>query len=219
MDQKRAVVVAGHARRFVGGQLRDPDCPPQFAGDAEEVLFGQKETPYKKRHTIKTQIVADKHGEVIAIKTGHPGPKSDKTVYQESRAAGEYPQAARREELGYLGVPEMVLPNKRKRGKAGEKSAERTAEQKAENRNLARQRVYVEHHAGRISVRHWPVFIGRFGVGRAGALGPDCAGVTAPKKSQQAEAADAADAAPKVTENETLFHGVSKEHIWSEPLK
>ena len=46
VDQKRAVVVAGHARRFVGGQPRDPDCPPQSAGDAEEVLFRQKEASY-----------------------------------------------------------------------------------------------------------------------------------------------------------------------------
>ena len=43
--------------------------------------------------------------------------------------------------MGYLGVPEMLLPNKRKRGKAGEKSAELTAEQKAENQHSARQRV------------------------------------------------------------------------------
>ena len=72
----------------------------------------------KKRHTIKTQIITDKHGEVIAIETGHPGPKSDwdkseryETVYQESLAAGQYPQAARRGDLGCLGVPKVLLPN------------------------------------------------------------------------------------------------------------
>ena len=117
----------------------------------------------KKRHTIKTQIVTDKHGEVIAIETGHPGPKSDKTVYQESRAAGQYPLAARRGDLGYLGVPEMLLPNKRKRGKAGEKSAELTAEQKAENQHLARQRVYVEHGVRR--VKAWRIMRDEFRLG------------------------------------------------------
>ena len=145
----------------------------------------------KKRHTIKTQIVTDKHGEAIAIETGHPGPKSDwdkseryKTVYQDSlaagqypqaagqypqaagqypQAAGQYPQAARRGDLGYLGVPKMLLPNKRKRGKAGEKSAELTPEQKAENQHLARQRVYVEHGVRR--VKAWRILRDEFWLG------------------------------------------------------
>ena len=43
----------------------------------------------------------------------------------------------------------------------------------------------VAHHAGRVSARHWLVFIGRFGDGRVGAPGPDCAWVTAPKKASR----------------------------------
>ena len=111
--------------------------------------------------------IMDKHGEVIAIETGHPGPKSDwdkseryKTVYQESLAAGQYPQAARRGDLGCLGVPKMPLPNKRKRGKAGEKPAELTPKQTAENQHLARQRVYVEHGVRR--VKAWRILRDEF---------------------------------------------------------
>ena len=65
--------------------------------------------------------------------------------------------------MGYLGVPEMLLPNKRKRGKAGEKSAELTAEQKAENQHLARQRVYVEHGVRR--VKAWRIMRDEFRLG------------------------------------------------------
>ena len=72
-------------------------------------------------------------------------------------------QAARRGDLGYLGVPEMLLPNKRKRGKEGEKSVELTAEQKAENQHLARQRVYVEHGVRR--VKAWRIMRDEFRLG------------------------------------------------------
>ena len=99
----------------------------------------------KKRHTMKTQIITDAKGEVIAIETGHPGPASDKTLYEGSAAAGQYPRAARRADLGYQGTPEMLLPHKRKRGKAGQKGPELTPAQKEENRHAARERVPVEH--------------------------------------------------------------------------
>jgi hypothetical protein len=99
----------------------------------------------KKRHTIKTQILTDARGEIIAIETGHPGPQSDKTLYEGSQAAKQYPRAARRADLGYQGVPEMLLPHKRKRGRAGEKGPELTSEQEDENRYAARERVPVEH--------------------------------------------------------------------------
>ena len=95
-----------------------PIARPSLPAMRKKFYSGKKKRHTKKRHTIKTQVVTDKHGEVIAIETGHPGPKSDwdkseryKTVYQESRAAGQYPQAARRGDLGYLGVPKMLLPN------------------------------------------------------------------------------------------------------------
>ena len=90
------------------------DLCPAHRFDAQKKFYSGK----KKRHTIKTQIITDKNGAVIAIETGHPGPKSDwdkseryKTVYQDSLAAGQYPQAARRGDLGCLGVPKVLLPN------------------------------------------------------------------------------------------------------------
>ena len=84
-------------------------------------------------------------------------------MYQESRAAGQYPQAVQRGDLGYLGVPDMLLPNKRKHGKAGEKSAELTPEQKAENQQGARACVYVGHGVRR--VKAWRIMRDEFRLG------------------------------------------------------
>jgi hypothetical protein len=117
----------------------------------------------KKRHTVKTQITTDKRGEVIAIETGHPGPASDKVLYLQSRAAKEYPQAARRGDLGYQGVPEMLLPHKKKRGQAKEKAKDLTAAQKDENRFAASERVYVEHGVRR--VKAWRILRDEFRLG------------------------------------------------------
>lgn len=117
----------------------------------------------KKRHTLKTQIVTDRRGEVLAIEAGHPGPASDKTLYLRSAAASQYPRAARRGDLGYLGVPEMLLPHNRKRGAKGEKAKVLTPEQKAENRRLAGARVRVEHGVRRCEA--WRVLRDEFRLG------------------------------------------------------
>ncbi len=117
----------------------------------------------KKRHTVKTQIITDKRGEVLAIEPGYPGPMPDKTLYEQSAAAGQYPQAARRADLGYQGVPEMLLPHKKKRGKAGEKAKDLTPQQKDENRFAASERVPVEHGVRR--VKAWRILRDEFRLG------------------------------------------------------
>jgi hypothetical protein len=150
-----------------------PVCRPSLPEKQRRLYSGKK-----KRHTVKSQIITDARGEVLSVETGHPGPSSDKTLYEGSRAAQEYPRAAqeypraaqeypraaqeypraaqeypraaRRADLGYVGVPEMLLPHKRKRGKAGQKGPELTAAQKEENRYNAAQRVYVEHGVRRV---------------------------------------------------------------------
>jgi len=128
--------------------------------DAQRRLYSGK----KKRHTIKTQIVTDKHGEVLAIEPGYPGPLPDKTLYEQSEAAKLYPRAARRADLAYQGVPEMLLPHKKKRGKAGEKAKELTPEQKAENRFASSARVPVEHGVRRCKA--WRILRDEFRLGR-----------------------------------------------------
>ncbi len=128
--------------------------------DAQRQLYSGK----KKRHTLKTQIITDKRGEVLTIEPGHPGPMPDKTLYEQSAASGQYPRAARRADLAYQGVPEMLLPHKKKRGKAGEKAKELTPEQKAENQQQASQRVYVEHGVRRCKA--WRILRDELRIGR-----------------------------------------------------
>lgn len=134
--------------------LARPSLPP-----VQKKFYSGK----KKRHTIKSQIVTDATGEVLSVETGHPGPKSDKTLYEGSRAAGQYPQAARRADLGYVGVPEMLLPHKKVRGKAGQKAQELTPAQQEENRYAASQRVYVEHGVRR--VKAWRILRDEYRLG------------------------------------------------------
>lgn len=135
-----------------------PVCRPSLPDKQRKFYSGKK-----KRHTLKTQIVTDPRGEVLAIEPGHPGPLSDKRLYEASAAAREYPRAARRADLGYVGVPEMLLPHKRKRGKAGQRGLELTQEQKDENRHAARERVPVEHGVRR--VKAWRILRDEFRLG------------------------------------------------------
>ncbi len=101
---------------------------------------------------------------MLAIAAGHPGPLPDKTLYEQSEAARQYPRAARRADLAYQGVPEMLLPHKRKRGKAGEKARDLTPEQKAENQFAASARVPVEHGVRRCKA--WRILRDEFRLGR-----------------------------------------------------
>ncbi len=149
-----------------------PDTLDQVLVDSFETPIARPSLPQKqkkfysgkkKRHTIKSQIITDAKGEVLCVETGHPGPSSDKVLYEGSRAAQEYPRAARRADLGYVGVPEMLLPHKRKRGKTGQKGPELTAAQQEENRYNAAQRVYVEHGVRR--VKAWRIVRDEFRLG------------------------------------------------------
>ena len=134
--------------------------PRSSLPDAQRKFYSGK----KKRHTTKTQIVTDRRGEVLSIEPGHPGPLSDKKLYEASAAAGQYPRAARRADLAYVGVSEMLLPHKRKRGKAGQKAPDLTAAQKEENRHAARERVPVEHGVRR--VKAWRILRDEYRLGQ-----------------------------------------------------
>jgi len=116
-----------------------PICRPSLP-DVQKKFYSGK----KKRHTTKTQIITDKRGEVLAIEPGHPGPRSDKRLYEGSQAKDQYPQAARRADLAYVGVPEMLLPHKKPRG------GQLTPQQKEENRHAASAPVPVEHGVRRV---------------------------------------------------------------------
>jgi hypothetical protein len=108
--------------------------------DKQKRLYSGK----KKRPTLKTQVVTDAEGQIEAIDPGHPGPTSDKRLYEQSGVEKQFPHAKKQGDLAYQGVPQMQVPHKKPRG------GELTSEQKEENRQFAARRVRVEHGIRRV---------------------------------------------------------------------
>jgi len=112
----------------------------------------------KKKHTVKTQITVNQDG-LIVHKTGHAkGSTHDYALYRHSHPS--LPSKVRLGvDLGYKGIktdyPKLncVVPFKRKspgRGRRGVKGQELSAEQKAFNKALSKERVVVEHTNSRV---------------------------------------------------------------------
>jgi len=112
----------------------------------------------KKRHTVKTQLTVNPNC-LIVHKTGHvKGSMHDYALFKRSHP--HLPDNIRMSlDLGYLGIkvdyPKLncVLPFKKKnpgRGKRGVKAQELSAEQKAFNKQLAKERVVSEHTNSRV---------------------------------------------------------------------
>ncbi len=98
----------------------------------------------KKRHTLKTQVVTDATGEVLAVDAGHRGPAADKKIYEASAVQEQFPQATKQADLGYLGTAGVETPQRKPRG------GHLTDAQREENRQMARVRVHVEHGIRRL---------------------------------------------------------------------
>ena len=86
---------------------------------------------------------------------------SDKMLYLLSHASRQYPQAAWRGDLGYLGVLEMLLH--KKHGKKCEKADDLTEAQKAETQHLAGTHIRVKHGVRR--VKAWRILRDEFRLG------------------------------------------------------
>jgi len=100
----------------------------------------------KKRHTLKSQVVTDEKGEILELDAGHRGPKADIRIYEESGVDTRYPDAEKIADKAYQSSEHPTLRTPHKKPKGGEL----TPEQKEENRQLAQQRVYVEHGIRRV---------------------------------------------------------------------
>ena len=126
---------------------------------------GKRKTHYsgkKKKHTVKTQITVNEDG-LIIHKTGHArGSTHDYTLFKHNHP--HLPDnVCLGLDLGYAGIktdyPELKceLPFKRKnpgRGKRGVKGPELSADQKAFNKALSKERVVVEHTNSRVKKFH-----------------------------------------------------------------
>ena len=88
-----------------------------------------------------TQVATDKKGEILSIDAGHRGPKADIRLYEESGVHQQFPNADKLGDKGYQSQAhsEIISPHKKPKG------GELTPEQRQENRQIAQQRIYVEH--------------------------------------------------------------------------
>jgi len=112
----------------------------------------------RKRHTVKTQLTVNSRGLIIHKSRHVRGSTHDYALYKHSHP--KLPSKVRSGfDLGYLGVkddyPDLncVLPIKKKnpgRGKVGVKAPELSEEQRAFNKELASERVVVEHTNSRV---------------------------------------------------------------------
>ncbi|MDR4510750.1 MAG: transposase [Nitrososphaeraceae archaeon] len=104
----------------------------------------------KKKHTVKTQYMINKKGEILHKSNKHrKGKQHDYSVYKEEHPRTP-PQVENYYDLGYYGIekdfPDLkaVLPVKKKR------NIELTRTEKRYNKKHSRQRVIVEHTICRI---------------------------------------------------------------------
>ena len=159
------------SQRFNGEKKWKKSEPSWHPDEVDRVLVDSFETPIRrpspdhrqrqvysgkrKRHTIKTQVATDKKGEILSVDAGHRGPKADIRVYEESGVDSQFPNADKLGDKGYQSQahPQIISPHKKPKG------GELTSEQRLENRQtclcvarrqVAQQRIYVEHSIRRI---------------------------------------------------------------------
>ncbi len=125
--------------RVLIDSFETPVPRPSQPGKQRRLYSGKK-----KRHTLKTQVLTDQNGHLLAIEAGHRGPTADKRIYEQSSVEEPFAHADKRGDLGYKGLLSVQTPYKKPRGGL------LTPEQKAANRQLASERVYVEHGIRRL---------------------------------------------------------------------
>ncbi len=128
-----------NVERVLIDSFESPVRRPSLPARQKRVYSGKK-----KRHTLKTQVVTDRTGEILDIDPGHRGPTADKRLYEQSTVEEHYPQASKQGDLAYQGIAGMSVPHKKPKG------SRLTEEQRAENCQKAAVRVHVEHGIRRI---------------------------------------------------------------------
>lgn len=100
----------------------------------------------KKRHTLKTQIYTEQDGGILSVGKAYRGPKADIKIYEEEPIAALLMDKPRMGDKAYADGkhPEIETPLKKPKGK------ELSAEQLAENKEVSRKRVRVEHGIRRV---------------------------------------------------------------------
>lgn len=93
----------------------------------------------KKNHTFKNQITVLPDGkDIVDIIAGQAGPKSDITLFRQGKKSFNKNQKFQGDK-GYEGEPSIKVPTKKP------KKGELTLSQKLKNKELASERIFVEH--------------------------------------------------------------------------
>ena len=99
----------------------------------------------KKRHTLKTQIITDHKGTILDINSGHRGPKADVKIWNETELPDELKEKPKLGDKAYLGADKPTkIPKKKPKG------GELSEEERAENKLISQERIYVEHSIRRV---------------------------------------------------------------------
>lgn len=94
----------------------------------------------KKRPTLKTQILTDQAGRILEVSSGHRGPKADVTIWNETELPNELKEKPKIGDKAYIGAEKPTrIPKKKPKG------GELSDEEKAANRLISQERIYVEH--------------------------------------------------------------------------
>lgn len=99
----------------------------------------------KKRHTLKTQIMTDEKGRILDIKSGYRGAKSDVKLWNETELLKELTDKRKLGDKAYIGADKRIITPRKK-----PKGGELTEGEKAENKIISQERIYVEHSIRRV---------------------------------------------------------------------
>jgi hypothetical protein len=94
----------------------------------------------KKRHTLKSQVYTDQKGRILDVSSGHRGPKSDVKIWNETALPEQIKEKPKLGDKAYIGA-EKATQTPKKKPKGGELSEA----EKADNRLISQERIYVEH--------------------------------------------------------------------------
>lgn len=99
----------------------------------------------KKRHTLKTQIYTDQKGKILDVSSGHRGPKADVKIWNETELPAEIKEKPKIGDKAYVGAEkETLTPQKKPKG------GELSEAEKAANKVISQERIYVEHSIRRV---------------------------------------------------------------------
>lgn len=94
----------------------------------------------KKRPTLKTQIYTDQQGIILDISGGHPRPTSDVKIWNETKLPDDLKEKPKLGDKAYLGADKPTkVPQKKPKG------GELSEAEKAANKLILQERIYVEH--------------------------------------------------------------------------